>query len=63
MRWQLQSFTVLVGGFWLIGLARYIDTHWPNPSLVDFLIASGIFLMMLGVLHLCLNTIVESLRK
>lgn len=63
MNWRVKSLLVTLVGMWLIALAHFISTYWPSSSLIGFLAIPGIFLTMLGALHFCLNTIVESLRK
>lgn len=63
MRWQVKSLLVVLAGMWLIALGSALGAYWSSNFLIGFLTIFGTLLVIVGTLHFCLNTIVESLTK
>lgn len=62
MRWQIKSLAVTLLRSSLLGAYCFIISYAGESPLAEFFCISGCFLVLLGMLHFYLNTIIESLR-
>ena len=63
MRWQLQSLICTLVGVCFLALGYFIERATWGSSVAALLVMLGIFLILTGLLHYSLNTLMIEFKK